>query len=152
MACRYVNPFSILRNRLFTNSFPSPNGVVSFTPRKHIACSSTAAAESISSSDAVVVSGDGKYGRKEIISITPRLYDYLLANVREPQVDMEALYCTVSICIIIKRICMCVYISWFICVFVSQILRELREETATMCGSQMQVTNISVFFTIWTVW
>ncbi|KAK1366881.1 Tricin synthase 1 [Heracleum sosnowskyi] len=106
LVCRCVNSFSIFRNRLFTNnSLPIPNAVVYFTARKHIACSSIAAAETTSCSDAVVVSGDGKYGRKEIISITPRLYDYLLANVREPQ-----------------------------------ILRELREETSTMRGSQMQVS------------
>ncbi|XP_076958322.1 uncharacterized protein LOC143633996 [Bidens hawaiensis] len=45
------------------------------------------------------------YGNKQVISVTPQIYDYLLANVREPQ-----------------------------------ILRELREETASMRGSQMQVS------------
>lgn len=34
----------------------------------------------------VVVAEDGKYGRKEVISLTPQLYDYVLSNVREPQV------------------------------------------------------------------
>ncbi|KAF5799185.1 putative caffeoyl-CoA O-methyltransferase [Helianthus annuus] len=48
---------------------------------------------------------DHNYGNKQVISLTPRIYDYLLANVREPP-----------------------------------ILRELREETATMRGSQMQVS------------
>ncbi|KZV23408.1 S-adenosyl-L-methionine-dependent methyltransferase superfamily protein isoform 1 [Dorcoceras hygrometricum] len=52
-----------------------------------------------------VIATDETYGRKEVISVNPRIYDYLLANVREPQ-----------------------------------ILRELREETATMRGSQMQVS------------
>ncbi|XP_031130614.1 uncharacterized protein LOC116032261 isoform X1 [Ipomoea triloba] len=52
-----------------------------------------------------VVSDNAKYGGKQIISVTPRLYDYILGNVREPE-----------------------------------ILRELREETATMRGSQMQVS------------
>ncbi|XVF72894.1 hypothetical protein PTKIN_Ptkin12aG0157300 [Pterospermum kingtungense] len=52
-----------------------------------------------------VVADDKKYGNKQVISITPRLYDYILANVREPQ-----------------------------------ILRQLREETANMRGSQMQVS------------
>ncbi|KAL3650946.1 hypothetical protein CASFOL_007349 [Castilleja foliolosa] len=52
-----------------------------------------------------VVAADDNYGHKEVISVNPRLYDYLLANVREPE-----------------------------------ILRELREETATMSGSQMQVS------------
>ncbi|XP_074355297.1 tricin synthase 1-like isoform X2 [Apium graveolens] len=106
LMCRCVNSLSIFRTRLFTNtSIPAPNAVVFLTARKHIACSSIAAAETTSCSDAVVVSGDEKYGHKEIISITPRLYDYLLANVREPEV-----------------------------------LRELREETSTLRGSQMQVS------------
>ncbi|KAL8521734.1 hypothetical protein ACS0TY_012033 [Phlomoides rotata] len=52
-----------------------------------------------------VVATDDNYGHKEVISVNPRLYDYLLANVREPK-----------------------------------ILSELREETATMRGSQMQVS------------
>ncbi|KAJ8898745.1 hypothetical protein K2173_004969 [Erythroxylum novogranatense] len=54
---------------------------------------------------AFVVPTDDKYGNKQIISITPRLYDYILSNVREPP-----------------------------------ILRELREETAGMSGSQMRVS------------
>lgn len=53
----------------------------------------------------VAVASDHNYGNKQVISITPRVYDYLLTNVREPS-----------------------------------ILRELREETATMHGSQMQVS------------
>lgn len=52
-----------------------------------------------------VVASDNKYGNKQVISITPLIYDYLLTNVREPK-----------------------------------ILQELREETATMRGSQMQVS------------
>ncbi|XP_038684136.1 tricin synthase 1-like isoform X2 [Tripterygium wilfordii] len=52
-----------------------------------------------------VVAEDEKYGNKQVISVTPRLYDYILSNVREPE-----------------------------------ILRELREETANMRGSQMQVS------------
>ncbi|XP_024993309.1 uncharacterized protein LOC112527110 [Cynara cardunculus var. scolymus] len=54
---------------------------------------------------AVTIASDHNYGNKQVISITPRVYDYLLTNVREPS-----------------------------------ILRELREETATMHGSQMQVS------------
>lgn len=53
----------------------------------------------------VVAASDDNYGNKQVISVTPRLYDYLLTNVREPE-----------------------------------ILRELREETASMRGSQMQVS------------
>ncbi|GAB2276251.1 hypothetical protein Dimus_010982 [Dionaea muscipula] len=57
------------------------------------------------STDAFVVAPDDRYGSKQVISLTPRLYDYILSNVREPE-----------------------------------ILRRLREETATMRGSQMQVS------------
>lgn len=79
-----------------------------------------------------IVAADESYGRKEVISVNPRLYDYLLANVREPKVAIfvfslsgaEA-FVTVS------------GEKLFVSVF--QILRELREETATMRGSQMQV-------------
>ncbi|CAI0470171.1 unnamed protein product [Linum tenue] len=58
-----------------------------------------------SNSAAVVVAKDDKYGSKQIISLTARLYDYILSNVREPE-----------------------------------IMRQLREETAAMRGSQMQVS------------
>ncbi|XP_052187709.1 probable caffeoyl-CoA O-methyltransferase At4g26220 isoform X1 [Diospyros lotus] len=51
------------------------------------------------------VASDRKYGNKQVISVTSKLYDYLLMHTREPE-----------------------------------ILRELREETATMRGSQMQVS------------
>ncbi|KAI3468386.1 hypothetical protein Pfo_030103 [Paulownia fortunei] len=62
------------------------------------------ALKSVAYADTVVATDDN-YGHKEVISVNRRLYDYLLANVREPK-----------------------------------ILRELREETATMRGSQMQVS------------
>ncbi|XP_031251119.1 uncharacterized protein LOC116109005 isoform X3 [Pistacia vera] len=58
---------------------------------------------SVSSANPFIVADNEKYGNKQIISITPRLYDYILQNVREPKV-----------------------------------LRQLREETASMRGSQMQ--------------
>ncbi|XP_051151120.1 tricin synthase 1-like isoform X2 [Andrographis paniculata] len=61
------------------------------------------ALKSVANTDTVTATDDN-YGRKEVISVNPRLYDYLLDNVREPK-----------------------------------ILRELREETASMRGSQMQV-------------
>ncbi|XP_039036674.1 O-methyltransferase MdmC-like [Hibiscus syriacus] len=59
------------------------------------------------SSDAApfIVTDDEKYGNKQVISSTPHLCDYILANVREPP------------------------IIW-----------QLREETASMRGSQMQVS------------
>ncbi|XP_028789537.1 uncharacterized protein LOC114745542 isoform X2 [Neltuma alba] len=50
-----------------------------------------------------VIANDEKYGNKQVVSLSPRLYDYILKNVREPE-----------------------------------ILRQLREETASMRGSQMQ--------------
>ncbi|CAA7410940.1 unnamed protein product [Spirodela intermedia] len=53
----------------------------------------------------VLIVEDDKYARKRVIRLTPALYSYLMANVRE-----------------------------------QPILRELREETATMHGSQMQVS------------
>ncbi|KAI4333392.1 hypothetical protein L6164_018213 [Bauhinia variegata] len=52
-----------------------------------------------------VIAHDENYGNKQVISLSPRLYDYILKNVREPE-----------------------------------ILRQLREETASMRGSQMQVS------------
>ncbi|XP_056167317.1 uncharacterized protein LOC115692193 isoform X3 [Syzygium oleosum] len=55
------------------------------------------------SSSPYVVLKDRSYGNKQVISITPQLYEYILSNVREPE-----------------------------------ILRQLREETASMRGSQMQ--------------
>lgn len=41
---------------------------------------------SSSNGQAYVVSSDDKYGSKQVISMTPRLYDYVLDNVREPEV------------------------------------------------------------------
>lgn len=38
------------------------------------------------STDAFVVVNDAKYGNKQVISVSPRLYEYVLANVREPEV------------------------------------------------------------------
>ncbi|KAF6156762.1 hypothetical protein GIB67_033231 [Kingdonia uniflora] len=35
---------------------------------------------------AVIVSKDESYGNKQIIRLSPQLYNYLLANVREPEV------------------------------------------------------------------
>ncbi|KAK7272655.1 hypothetical protein RJT34_29393 [Clitoria ternatea] len=57
------------------------------------------------STSELVISSDENYGNKQVVGLTPRLYDYVLKNVREPE-----------------------------------ILRQLREETASMCGSQMQVS------------
>lgn len=35
---------------------------------------------------AVTIASDHNYGNKQVISVTPRIYDYLLTNVREPPV------------------------------------------------------------------
>ncbi|TKY49312.1 Tricin synthase 1 [Spatholobus suberectus] len=52
-----------------------------------------------------VIASDENYGNKQVVRLTPRLYDYVLKNVQEPE-----------------------------------ILRQLRGETASMRGSQMQVS------------
>ncbi|KAK7840548.1 putative caffeoyl-coa o-methyltransferase [Quercus suber] len=57
------------------------------------------------STNPFVVVDDEKYGNKQVVSVTPSLYEYILGNVREPE-----------------------------------ILRQLREETASLHGSQMQVS------------
>ncbi|KAL9255773.1 putative caffeoyl-CoA O-methyltransferase [Drosera capensis] len=57
------------------------------------------------STNAFVIAADDTYGNKQVISLTPPLYDYILSNVREPE-----------------------------------ILRQLREETTNLHGSQMQVS------------
>ncbi|GMI98946.1 hypothetical protein like AT3G62000 [Hibiscus trionum] len=64
---------------------------------RNCSCSSNAAP--------FTVADDEKFSNKQVISVTPRLYDYILANVREPP-----------------------------------ILQQLREETANMSGSKMQVS------------
>lgn len=46
--------------------------------------------------NAFVVADDEKYGNKQNISITPRLYDYILANVREPEVIELTLWFSLS--------------------------------------------------------
>lgn len=95
---------SLLFSRWSSQNFPfvQPSSNVRFVgqPIQY----NTNALKSIAHTDTVVAS-DENYGPKEIISVNPRLYNYLLDNVREPKV-----------------------------------LRELREETATMRGSQMQVS------------
>ncbi|KAK8934451.1 Tricin synthase 1 [Platanthera zijinensis] len=80
---------------------PSPSPVL---PSRPIISRHSFSVEPEAASDSVV-SQDAKYGNKQVISLTPQLYQYVLANVREPPV-----------------------------------LRELREETAGMRGSQMQVS------------
>ncbi|XP_042037204.1 probable caffeoyl-CoA O-methyltransferase 2 isoform X2 [Salvia splendens] len=91
------NPLIALRSPRHSIPIPARGLIVS----RGVACR-LKALKSVPNSDTVVVA-DESYGRKEVISVNPRLYDYLLANTREPK-----------------------------------ILRELREETATRHGSQMQ--------------
>jgi hypothetical protein len=40
-------------------------------------------------SNEIVIASDEKYGNKQVVSLTPRLYDYVLQNVREPEVRIE---------------------------------------------------------------
>ncbi|KAL8154697.1 hypothetical protein AgCh_000155 [Apium graveolens] len=109
---------------------------------------------------AVVVSGDEKYVRKEIISITPRLYDYLLANAREPEVLRELREETSTLRGIQMQLFHAVVVSgdekYVRKEIISitprlydyllanarepEVLRELREETSTLRGIQMQVS------------
>lgn len=51
------------------------------------------AVKSVANAD-TVISSDETYGRKEVISVNSRVYDYLLANVREPQVKFP-FYCVI---------------------------------------------------------
>ena len=36
-----------------------------------------------------VIASDDNYGKKQVVSLTPFLYDYVLKNVREPEVRTE---------------------------------------------------------------
>ncbi|XP_057799298.1 uncharacterized protein LOC131015081 isoform X2 [Salvia miltiorrhiza] len=94
---------SLIAFRSSGHSFPIPQSARGLIVRRAIDRHAKPL-KSVPNSD-TVAAADESYGRKEVISVNPRLYDYLLANVREPK-----------------------------------ILRELREETATMHGSQMQVS------------
>ncbi|KAL0377539.1 UNVERIFIED_CONTAM: O-methyltransferase MdmC [Sesamum radiatum] len=99
---RWVNPLTAFwTSRHFHPVVLSARGLTVSRPicynRKALKCVANTVTDT-------VISTDDSYGHKEVISVNPRLYDYLLANVREPE-----------------------------------ILRELREETATMHGSQMQI-------------
>ncbi|XP_059649851.1 uncharacterized protein LOC132295572 isoform X3 [Cornus florida] len=113
----YRYPFWIFRPQLFRKGFPSQCAVILRPERLIHVFSATTSIAAVNDdkysyhfkrsccgcADTFVVARDEKYGKKQVISITPQLYEYLLSNVREPE-----------------------------------ILRELREETATMRGSQMQ--------------
>ncbi|XP_059649852.1 uncharacterized protein LOC132295572 isoform X4 [Cornus florida] len=115
----YRYPFWIFRPQLFRKGFPSQCAVILRPERLIHVFSATTSIAAVNDdkysyhfkrsccgcADTFVVARDEKYGKKQVISITPQLYEYLLSNVREPE-----------------------------------ILRELREETATMRGSQMQVS------------
>ncbi|KAK1274569.1 putative caffeoyl-CoA O-methyltransferase [Acorus gramineus] len=93
----------LLLRHLPSLSFPLSNN--RFRPRR---LSSSAAVRPPATPEPVVsvaVSADDRYGKKQIISVTPQIYEYILSNVREPP-----------------------------------ILRELREETSSLRGSQMQVS------------
>ncbi|PIN12451.1 O-methyltransferase [Handroanthus impetiginosus] len=105
---RWANPLMTLRSTSYF--LPVPQSARVFVSRpiyyntKALKSAANTELKSVANTDTIIAT-DENYGRKEVISVNPRLYEYLLANVREPQ-----------------------------------ILRELREETATMRGSQMQVS------------
>ncbi|KAG9455377.1 hypothetical protein H6P81_008281 [Aristolochia fimbriata] len=90
---RSVSPSSLF----LPKSFPR-------APLSHLLPLRSLSANGASHSNGLAV-GDFEHVNKQVISVTPQLYNYILANVREPE-----------------------------------ILRELREETAAMRGSQMQVS------------
>ncbi|CAI9103687.1 OLC1v1002218C1 [Oldenlandia corymbosa var. corymbosa] len=104
-----VNPCVALGSQLSVSGHRNYPFVVRCN--KHVSSKGDIASVSLQSpsvpitSDAVAVASDRKYGSKQVISLSPCLYDYILTNVREPE-----------------------------------ILRELREETSNMRGSQMQVS------------
>ncbi|XP_052726943.1 uncharacterized protein LOC108333277 isoform X1 [Vigna angularis] len=101
----------------FSSTWAITNGAIHVSPRRGN-CSATCYCSSFRkctckwkrlvrscSTSEFVIAGDENYGNKQVVSLTPRLYDYVLKNVREPE-----------------------------------ILRQLRQETASMRGSQMQVS------------
>lgn len=45
-----------------------------------------------------IAASDHNYGSKQVISVTPRVYDYLLTNVREPPVSSYGFFeCFISV-------------------------------------------------------
>ncbi|XP_072081760.1 uncharacterized protein [Arachis hypogaea] len=121
VSCKLRLAGALARSHSFSASCSVTNRAIHCTPKRW-SCSGSCIGVSISSSSRCnyqgkrlvrscsttsdfVIAGDGSYGNKQVVSLTPRLYDYVLKNVREPE-----------------------------------ILRQLREETASMRGSQMQVS------------
>ncbi|XP_020597186.1 tricin synthase 1-like [Phalaenopsis equestris] len=109
LACSPLTPFSLKPlTQLFPLRFPSEkisrSSLSPFTPPLTRASCYTDAVKPVVAAPLVKLDSE-KYGKKQVISLSPQLYEYVLANVREPQV-----------------------------------LRELRQETAGMRGSQMQVS------------
>ncbi|KAL5999189.1 hypothetical protein ACLOJK_040639 [Asimina triloba] len=96
-----------LRRPLLSHRFSLPSNKLLL--RRHFRSPTVAAASRASqisnSPQSCIDKDDDRYGKKQVISVTPPLYDYILSNVREPS-----------------------------------FLRELREETASLRGSQMQVS------------
>ncbi|KAL1349823.1 uncharacterized protein [Arachis hypogaea] len=118
VSCKLRLAGALARSHSFSASCSVTNRAIHCTPERW-SCSGSCIGVSISSSRCnyqgkrlvrscsttsdFVIAGDESYGNKQVVSLTPRLYDYVLKNVREPE-----------------------------------ILRQLREETASMRGSQMQ--------------
>lgn len=53
-------------------------------PKYHVSCYTNCVTDM-----AVTIASDHSYGNKEVISVTPHIYDYLLTNVREPPVSFS---------------------------------------------------------------
>lgn len=131
LPCLWVNPLLLFGRRFSTSIFRTAEDASSISVRRR-----RARGLAINSASA----SDVKYGCKQVISVTPRLYDYLLTNVREPKVKQTYLCLWVSLSLIIqKNLLLCTLYFYFYSAPAFQILQKLREETATMRGSQMQV-------------
>lgn len=101
--CCFVKPVLATTLPVSGYVFPQQLSLSSMTTRRN--CIIRLHVVRCCSTNTFVVANEDKYVNKKVISLTPRLYDYVLSNVREPEV-----------------------------------LRELREETSTMRGSNMQVS------------
>lgn len=82
LPCLWVNPLLLFGRRFSTSIFRTAEDASSISVRRR-----RARGLAINSASA----SDVKYGCKQVISVTPRLYDYLLTNVREPKVKQTYL-------------------------------------------------------------
>lgn len=83
------------------------------------------------SSSPYVVLKDRSYGNKQVISITPQLYEYILSNVREPEVKLCVLFLTfVSLACTMQ----CIYSSDLLVVYDFFLVADI---TATSRGNSL---------------